>query len=88
MAVFICSIALSAAMKATAADSQPKYKYYKSIEIQSGDTLWSIADTYISEEYDSVDSYIAEVKAMNSLASNDITSGHYLVIPYYDLEKK
>jgi hypothetical protein len=26
MAVFICSIALSAAMKATAADSQPKYK--------------------------------------------------------------
>lgn len=88
MLVFVGSIALSFTLKATASESHEKYKYFKSVQIQTGDTLWSIADEYVSEEYASKEAYIKEVKEMNALTSNEIHSGNYLVIPYYDEEQK
>ena len=36
--------------------------YYKSIEIQGGDTLWDIAKEYMSNDYASVYDYIEELK--------------------------
>lgn len=57
-------------------------KYYTSIEIMPGDTLWGIAERY-SESYCSIKDYIAEVKSANNLNSDDITAGGYLVIPVY-----
>jgi LysM repeat protein len=59
------------------------YKYYTSIQIQAGDTLWGLADDYISEEYHSMNDYISEVKQLNSLETDDIHAGEYLTIPYY-----
>ena len=53
------------------------------IEISEGDTLWSIADTYISEEYSSVDEYVKEVKELNNLSSDKIFCGATLVVPYF-----
>ncbi len=58
-------------------------KFYTSIQIEEGDTLWTIADRFITSEYDSKKSYIEEVKKMNHLYSDDITSGCYLFVPYY-----
>ena len=49
----------------TQADSEPKaptYKYYTSIRVSSGDTLWDIAKEYRTEEYSDISSYIAEVR--------------------------
>lgn len=64
--------------------SAVSYKYYKSITIENGDTLWSIATQHMdSEHYDSVNDYINEVKQMNTLANDDITYGQSLIIPYY-----
>lgn len=60
-------------------------KYYKSIEITSGDTLWSIAKEHMTEEYDSVYEYIDEVMEMNNLESEQIQEGQYLTVAYYDV---
>ncbi len=57
-------------------------KYYTSIEIMPGDTLWDIAERY-SVSYCSINDYIAEVKSANNLTSDDITAGGYLVVPVY-----
>ena len=43
-------------------DDPVRCKYYKSIQIHSGDTLWNIAEEYITEDYESVNDYITEVK--------------------------
>jgi hypothetical protein len=61
-------------------------KYFTNITIQSGDTLWTIAQENMTEEYDSIDDYIAEVKDMNHLYSDSITEGHHLVLPHYTRE--
>lgn len=62
----------------------PKYyKYYTSIEIQSGDTLWSIARRYANEEFISVPDYVDQLKYINHLTSDKIIEGHYLTIMYY-----
>ena len=60
------------------------YKYFTSIQVETGDTLWSIAEEYADDiHYDSNSEYINEVKAMNNLGNDDIISGQYLIIPYY-----
>lgn len=64
------------------------FKYYKSIEIQDGDTLWGIAKEYMGEEYESVQEYIAELKEFNQLITDDIQSSNYLTVVYYDSEFK
>lgn len=64
------------------------YKYYTSIEIKAGDTLWSIAYQYANEKYISVEDYIEELKYMNCLSSDQIIEGCYLTISYYSEEYK
>lgn len=59
------------------------YKYYTSIQIQQGDSLWSIAGDYMSADYSDIDEYISEVKQLNHLKSDAIHAGEYLLIPYY-----
>ncbi len=58
-------------------------KYFKCIDVEYNDTLWSIAEDNMSEEYTSVEAYIAEVKNINGLTSDKIYSGATLVVPYY-----
>ncbi len=64
------------------------YKYYKSIEIQRGDSLWSIANEYMTDDYGSVQEYIDELKQINSLYSDTIHEGQSLMVAYYDTEMK
>ena len=63
-----------------------EYKYYASIPVEEGDTLWSIAETHMGAHYDSVDDYIKELRQINSLSGEKITTGMYLVVPYYSTE--
>ncbi len=62
------------------------FKYFKSIEIQPGDTLWDIAEEYITEDYKSVTEYVMVLKEMNSLSTDDIQAGQNLMIAYNDTE--
>lgn len=59
------------------------HKYYKSIEIVSGDTLWDIAEDYTDGSYSSIVSYIEELKEINGLHSNHIEESQYLTVAYY-----
>ncbi len=67
-----------------AKDDPVRCKYYKSIQIHSGDTLWNIAEEYMADDYESVSDYITEVKKINKLSSDQIQDSQYLTVPYYD----
>ena len=82
LATIIC-IFLSGAVRTQAAPSEISCKYYTSIEVQSGDTLWSIASDHITEEYRDMNAYIDEVCSINKISQNEIHAGQYLTIPYY-----
>ena len=56
-----------------------RHKYFTSIEIKEG---------YQTEEYDSTEDYIREVKKINHMKSDVIYEGSYLCIPYYSSENK
>lgn len=68
----------------------PEYKYYKSMTVHSGDSLWSIAsETFSPDHYKDVDAYISEICKINSINSDSVLySGESLVVPYYSTEYK
>ncbi len=73
--------------KAQSSDAEISYKYYKSITIQDGDTLWNYAKEYSdTEHYNNTQEYIDEVIKMNALTDTDITSGQCIILPYYSFE--
>lgn len=87
IAAFIAFFA-SISIQASDQEHQPSYKYYKSIQLTKGDTLWSIAEEHMDEHYGSTSEYIREVKRMNSLTSDKIICGSYLIVPYFSTEYK
>jgi cell division protein YceG involved in septum cleavage len=67
----------------TAQREADRVKLVKSIEIQKGDTLWSIASENMSDEYDDLNDYIDEIMDSNGMASDEIHVGNYIIVPYY-----
>ena len=67
-------------------DDTIQYKYYKSIVIESGESLWSIAQEYRTDAYEDTQDYIDELKELNGLTSERIHEGQHLVVAYYDTE--
>lgn len=92
LAALVGSILLGSAFRAMkhgpAADIDHQYKYYTSIEIQEGDTLWHIAQNYAGGEWESSASYINEIKRLNHMKNDQLQSGGYLLIPYYSTEAR
>lgn len=92
LAAFILVAGLSIALGSNLVDAHDttsgdtEYKYYKSIELVYGDTLWDIAEEYMNDDYDSIYDYIDELKAINGLESDDIHASRYLTVIYYDKE--
>lgn len=66
-----------------AQSDQVNSKYFTVIEVESGDTLWNIAQEYRTSEYSSIEEYIKEIQAINHISGDAITSGCYLTVPYY-----
>lgn len=58
-------------------------RYYTSIEIRKGDTLWSIAGTYRKGSGMSTKEYIKELKRMNQIQTDAIDAGDFLTVVYY-----
>ncbi|MBQ1682531.1 MAG: LysM peptidoglycan-binding domain-containing protein [Agathobacter sp.] len=63
-------------------------KQYISIQIQSGETLWSIASEYVKDTNVSKEEYIAEVTSVNNLKDSQIHSGQYIIIPKYVFDEQ
>jgi len=67
-----------------AKDSCPEYqRYYKSVQIRPGDSLWGLAEEYSGGRM-SVEDYIRELRSMNRLTSDTIHSGQYLTVLYFE----
>lgn len=85
----IC-ILLGTSIKAFASSAkveQPLQKYYTSIQVEKGDTVWSIAQEYTADNQDAdIASYVDEVCSMNQLQDGQIHTGQYLTIAYYSPE--
>ena len=86
--IFISSFALTTFNLDIKANKHIKNKYFKSIEIKAGDSLWSIASDYISDEYDGIEDYIKELREMNGIKGNRIHAGEYISVAYYSDKKK
>lgn len=60
------------------------YKHYANIQVQYGDTLYSIADRYVCDSKNTVDSFVKEVVYMNDIKNPDyLVAGSYILVPYY-----
>ena len=90
--IMICLTMFSGGMLAYAQERdsfQPVYyKYYTSIRVEAGDTLWDIADRYVCEQTGSRQDYIREVMKLNGMKSDQIRTGESLTIFYYSTELK
>lgn len=87
--VFVMTIILSFVLfstRATAESSRETTTYYTSYEIQPGDTLWTIADKYMTPETSDKEEFIASIKRLNHISSDNIIAGNYLVIEYIAYE--
>lgn len=67
----------------TAERNSARRKTITSIEIQQGDSLWSIAKTHMTDEYNDINDYIEEIMYTNSLSSDKIHAGNHIIVPYY-----
>ena len=76
------------ALASSKADVASYNKYYKSIRVESGDTLWTIADEYIADLNVDKQEYIDEICTLNSICGDDIQAGDYIIVAYYSQEIK
>ena len=64
------------------ASGPERTKYFTSVTIKEGDSLWSIASTYCDSDT-SIRSYIDEIKTMNGIVNDrGLVAGHSLMIYY------
>lgn len=86
--VIICLICNSFIVNASGKTSPITYKYYTDVRINRGDTLWSVASQYISEEYHSIEEYMNEIMELNSMNTREVYYGERIMVPYYSSELK
>lgn len=70
-------------VSAEKADSTLMKKEYVSIEIEDGDTLWSLAKEHMGVGYSNINDYVKDIKSVNGISSDTIHSGNYILIPRY-----
>lgn len=86
--IFSASISVTSIVFADNKNTEDMYRYYTSICIKPGDSLWNIACEYSSGSGLTVNEYIDELKAINHLTGTEITSGQYLLVIYFSNEYK
>lgn len=61
-------------------------RYYKSIVLESGDTLWDIAEEFHLSERETVSEYVEDLMVLNNLDTDMIHEGQFLTVIYYEDE--
>ena len=82
LAIVLVSTSCLKANQVKASTVHKEKIYYKTIQVNEGDTLWTLADQYMGSTSFDRQHYINEVKEMNHLTDDAIQSGAYLMIPY------
>lgn len=88
--ITLCILILSICIVPTVVTAEKllnREKNVISVKIEEGDTLWSIASEYITEEYNDINSYINEIKKSNGLITDTIHEGRYIIVPYYTVKR-
>lgn len=62
---------------------KPLNRYYTSIQLEAGDSLWGIADQYADGTRYSTREYLDELKCVNGLKCEEIHAGEFLTVFYY-----
>lgn len=66
-----------------AASVGQKTRYYTSVQLRSGDSLWSIADRYCPDGVE-IRSYIEELRRLNGIENDRaLSSDSYISVYYY-----
>lgn len=60
---------------------------YLSVPVYASDTLTSIAKQYYTDEFGSVQNYMNEIRSCNSMKTDAIYAGGYIVVPVYRYSK-
>lgn len=87
LATVVLAVICTLAYGSLKTNANQGYKYYTSITVEDGDTLWTLADQYIDyNHYKDKEVYLAEVMTMNRLKDDGIYSGQTLIMPYYSMD--
>lgn len=71
-------------LNARAEEARPELKrYYTSVQLRQGDSLWNLAEQYRKGSGYSRREYVEELKRMNGLKSEQLHSGEYLTVVYF-----
>lgn len=71
-------------MKTTATKAAgSRIRTISSVKIEKNDSLWSIASAYYTDDFESIQDMITEIKQINGLKSDMIKAGNCIVVPYY-----
>ena len=82
--LLIAVLAGRMAVTAMAGEERKETKIcYKSVQIQEGDSLWTIASQYRHGSSMSTSEYIEQLKQMNCLKQDTIHAGQYLTVVYF-----
>ena len=67
-----------------------QYRYYNTVTVTSGDSIWSIASENIDRmHYRTVDEYVNDIASVNRISPNArLKAGTNLIVPYYSDELK
>ena len=92
MMIFLAAVLLLLHFTANRTEAEkvnvPTYKYYTSIEVDQGESLWSIASDHMSPEYRDIYDYMSEIASINHLHGDQLDRGQRIIIPYYSTELK
>ena len=89
--IFLCTIFVCAKKSSmgdnyaeTGARFDQTTKYYTSVSVKAGDSLWSISSGYREMGYSDKADYIREIKDINNITGDTISAGSSIIIPYYE----
>ena len=82
--VSVFTLLLSFKMVSNARESVEYDLCYTSVYVNPGDTLWTIADEFVTTYENTREDFVKEVMRINHMAdAKDLRSGNYVIVPYY-----
>ena len=82
--ILICSLLFPKQVNA-GESGEVYYKYYQTITVERGDTLWKYAGIYKSSEMSLAD-YVKEAEFINQIDNGQLVAGKTVTLPYYSTE--
>ena len=88
LGVILAFSVLGTSAQATGTDqASDSYKYYKEVYVESGDTLWTIAEQYTDGSVTEITECIDQIRSINCMNQFEtLKSGTYIIVPYYASE--